>query len=64
MVNRKYHGDTEEDEILLAENSYKTLHKLIKSGMWKMYCNRQFQIIRVEWSNEFRRIPADAGISE
>jgi len=56
MVSRKYHGDTEEDEILLAENSYKTLHKLIKSGMWKMYCSRQFRIIRVEWSDEFRRM--------
>ena len=30
-------------EVVLAEYSYKTLHKLIKSGMWKMYCSRDFQ---------------------
>ena len=29
--------------VLRAEYSYKTLHKLIKSGMWKMYCSRDFQ---------------------
>lgn len=29
-------------EIIMAENSYRTLHKLIKSGMWKIYCNREF----------------------
>lgn len=44
------------DEIVLAENSYKTIHKLIKSGMWKMYCDRKFQIVSVEWSDELRRM--------
>ena len=44
------------DEIALAEISYRTVHKLIKSGMWKMYCNRNFRIVRVEWSDEFRRM--------
>lgn len=31
-------------EIVLAENSYRTIHKLIKSGMWKMYCDRCLSI--------------------
>ena len=44
------------DEIVLAENSYRTIHKLIKSGMWKMYCDRDFQIVSVEWSDELRRM--------
>ena len=39
-----------------AGYSYKTLHKLIKSGMWKMYCSRDFQIVSVEWSDELRRM--------
>ena len=43
-------------EVVLAEYSYKTLHKLIKSGMWKMYCSRDFQIVSVEWSDELRRM--------
>ena len=43
-------------EVVLAEYSYKTLHKLIKSGMWKMYCSRDFQIVSVEWSDELRRV--------
>lgn len=43
-------------EEVLAEYGYRTLHKLIKSGMWKMYCNRDFQIISVEWSEEFRHM--------
>ena len=44
------------DEITLMENSYRTIHKLIKSGMWKMYCDRNFQIVSVEWSDELRRM--------
>ena len=44
------------DEIVLAENSYRTIHKLIKSEMWKMYCDRDFQIVSVEWSDELRRM--------
>lgn len=44
------------DEIALAEISYRTVHKLIKSGMWKMYCNRNFRIVRVEWSDAFRAL--------
>lgn len=43
-------------EVVLAEYSDKTLHKLIKSGMWKMYCSRDFQIVSVEWSDELRRM--------
>lgn len=42
-----------QEEALLAEYSYRALHKLIKSGMWKMYCDRDFQIVRVEWGNDF-----------
>ena len=34
-------------EVVLAEYSDKTLHKLIKSGMWKMYCSRDFHIVSV-----------------
>lgn len=45
-----------QEEALLAEYSYRALHKLIKSGMWKMYCDRDFQIVRVEWGNDFRRM--------
>ncbi|MBU5480280.1 PAS domain-containing protein [Blautia sp. MSJ-19] len=48
-------GNKSEEE-LLTEYSYKALHKLIKSGMWKMYCNREFQIDRVEWSDDLRRM--------
>ena len=44
------------EEIEQMENSYKTLHKLIGSGMWKMYCNREFEIVRVEWSDDLRRM--------
>lgn len=44
------------EEMMLAANSYRTLHKLIRSGMWKMYCNQEFQIVQVEWSDEFRRM--------
>ena len=44
------------EEALLAEYGYKTLHKLIKSGMWKMYCSRDFQIRRVEWSDDLRKM--------
>lgn len=44
------------EEIEQMESSYRTLHKLIKSGMWKMYCDRQFQIVSVEWSDDLRRM--------
>ena len=43
-------------EIAMAENSYRTLHKLIKSGMWKIYCNREFQMIGAEWSDDLRKM--------
>lgn len=44
------------EEIVLAQYSYKALHKLIKSGMWKMYCNEKFEITSVEWSDAFRAL--------
>lgn len=49
-------GNTTNEEELLAEYSYKALHKLIKSGMWKMYCSRDFEILRVEWSDDLRKM--------
>lgn len=50
----KYSGVREKIEQM--ESSYRTLHKLIKSGMWKMYCNRHFEITGVEWSDDLRRM--------
>ncbi len=44
------------EEIEQMESSYRTLHKLIKSGMWKMYCNRQFEIVSVSWSDDLRHM--------
>lgn len=52
------------DEIVLAENSYRMLHKLIKSGMWKMYCDTNFQIVRVEWSDELRQMVGYTDIND
>lgn len=54
-MNERPNSNTNED-IVLDQYSYKTLHKLIKSGMWKMYCSRDFQIVGVEWSDELRRM--------
>lgn len=56
MVREEKENSEIQEEIESMENSYKTLHKLIKSGMWKMYCNRNFQIERVEWSDDFRHM--------
>ena len=39
-----------------AENNYKTIHRLIKSGMWRMYCDENWEICRAEWSDEFRKM--------
>ena len=39
-----------------AEENYKTIHRLIKSGMWRMYCDESGKICRVEWSDEFRKM--------
>lgn len=39
-----------------AENNYRTIHRLIKSGMWRMYCDENWEINRVEWSDEFRKM--------
>ena len=39
-----------------AEENYRTIHRLIKSGMWRMYCDENWEISRVEWSDEFRRM--------
>lgn len=39
-----------------AENNYRTIHRLIKSGMWRMYCDENWEIYRVEWSDEFRKM--------
>ena len=55
-INSEKIESKEKEEMLLAEYSYKTLHRLIKSGMWKMYCNREFQVVNVEWSDDFRRM--------
>ena len=54
-IEKKEYSENYE-EIEQMESSYRTLHKLIKSGMWKMYCNRQFQIVSVEWSDDLRRM--------
>lgn len=43
-------------EIHQAEVSYRTLHRLIKSGMWSIYYDKSGKRIRVEWSDEFRRM--------
>ena len=43
-------------ETVPADYAYRTLHKLIKSGMWKMCCSRDFKIISAEWSEEFRHM--------
>lgn len=56
MIKEERENPEIQEEIESMENSYKTLHKLIKSGMWKMYCNRDFQIERVEWSDDFRHM--------
>ena len=39
-----------------AEENYKTIHRLIKSGMWRMYCDENWEIYRTEWSDEFRKM--------
>ena len=39
-----------------AENNYRTIHRLIKSGMWRMYCDENWEICRAEWSDEFRKM--------
>lgn len=39
-----------------AEENYKTIHRLIKSGMWRMYCDENWEICRTEWSDEFRKM--------
>ncbi len=39
-----------------AENNYRTIHRLIKSGMWRMYCDENWEVCRAEWSDEFRRM--------
>ena len=39
-----------------AEENYRTIHRLIKSGMWRMYCDENWEINRVEWSDEFRKM--------
>ena len=39
-----------------AEENYKTIHRLIKSGMWRMYCDENGEICRAEWSDEFRKM--------
>ena len=44
------------EELQLAENSYKSLHKLINSGSWKMYCDTSSRIVQVEWSDDLRRM--------
>lgn len=59
MVREEMENPEIPEEVEYLENSYKTLHKLIKSGMWKMYCNRDFQIERVEWSDDLRHMIGD-----
>ena len=39
-----------------AEENYRAIHRLIKSGMWRMYCDENWEISRVEWSDEFREM--------
>ncbi len=39
-----------------AEENYERLHRLIKSGMWKVYYDSQYRITHVEWSKEFRQM--------
>lgn len=55
-INSEEMESKEKEKMMLAEYSYKALHRLIKSGMWKMYCNREFQVVSVEWSDDFRRM--------
>ncbi len=39
-----------------TEHSYRTLHRLIKSGMWNIYFDKSGNYSSVEWSDEFRRM--------
>jgi len=39
-----------------VENSYRTLHKLVKSGMWRLYFDEKGYLLKTEWSNEFRKM--------
>ena len=39
-----------------SEKNYRIIHRLIKSGMWRMYCDENWEINRAEWSDEFRRM--------
>jgi len=43
-------------EVHQAEDRYRTLHRLIKSGMWSIYYDENGNQTRVEWSNEFRKM--------
>ncbi len=40
----------------IAENDYKMLHKLIKSGMWRMYYDKDYNLTKVDWSDDFREM--------
>lgn len=40
----------------IAENDYKMLHKLIKSGMWRMYYDSDYHLTKVEWSDDYRKM--------
>ncbi len=43
-------------EVHQAEDRYHTLHRLIKSGMWSIYYDKDGRQTHVEWSDEFRRM--------
>lgn len=45
-----------EQEVHQAEASYHTLHRLIKSGMWSIHYDESGNRVRVDWSDEFRRM--------
>ncbi len=48
--------DQAQRNIQQAEENYERLHKLIKSGMWKVYYNSEYRITSVVWSQEFRQM--------
>jgi len=43
-------------EVHQAEDRYHTLHRLIKSGMWSIYYDKDGTRTHVEWSDEFRKM--------
>jgi len=40
----------------LLEERYRSIHRMMKSGMWRLFYDEQGQLEHVEWSDEFRRM--------